>query len=333
MGDGIVGIIFFVNDTIGNYDNALVNIKKEHIKVNTPVVNQVFGWTAPDFNIAIRGEGLVDNRWYTIDGGVTNYTFSGTTSTINQTAWDGKGNELITVIFYANDSLGNIGLSSVDVIKDTINPGIIINSPTYQQLCGIASPSFDLQIDEFNPYETWYSFNNGQNTTFTTETQFNQVTWDLVSNGTVLINFYVKDEAGNLNFSQVMVRKDAILPQITNYSPLSNEYFGHDAPQYNISIIEEDLNSTWYVVGGEIFSINTWDGTIEQTKWDSLGEGVINITFYAQDNAGNIGYTSVLVNKSLPSTAIYGFNLIIMFGVVSLVSIFLLRKSRRMEKM
>ncbi len=175
-----------------------------------------------------------------------------------------------------------------------------------------------------NPYETWYSFDNGQNNTFTTETQFNQVAWDLVLN--------VKDGAGNLNSSQVIVRKDAYTPQITSHSPVSDESFGSTAPQYNISIIEDDLNSTWYIIGQETFYIDTMDGIINQNKWDTLEEGRITITFYAQDNAGNVGSTIVVVNKRIPPNAIGGFDLIIIFGLISLTSIFLLIVSRRTKK-
>jgi len=74
-------------------------------------------------------------------------------------------------------------------------------------------------------------------------------------------------------------------------------------------------------------------GTIDQNKWDSLGGGAITITFYAQDNAGNIGSTSVLVNKRIPSDpAIYGFDLIIIFCVVFLTGIILIQRTKRMKR-
>jgi hypothetical protein len=72
---------------------------------------------APNLNITINGEVLVDSEWYTIDGGLTNYTFSGTTGIINQLVWDGKGNKQISILFYVNDSLGNIRFNSIEVSK------------------------------------------------------------------------------------------------------------------------------------------------------------------------------------------------------------------------
>ncbi|KKN84092.1 hypothetical protein LCGC14_0292990 [marine sediment metagenome] len=223
---GTVTITFFVNDSVGNLGFKSINLEKDYFNFITPLKNQGFGLVAPDFNITINGEVHVDSKWYTIDSGLTNYTFIGTAGSTDQSAWDAKGNGPITILFYANNSLGNIGSDSIDVIKDTESPIIVINSPTNQQLCGVNSPSFDLQINELQLHNTWYSFNDGQNITFTTETQFNQAAWDLQANGTVLIRFYAEDEVGHFNSSQVMVRKDAIIPDITIISPIFKEEFG-----------------------------------------------------------------------------------------------------------
>jgi peptide/nickel transport system substrate-binding protein len=88
------------------------------ITIQSPVSDQVFGVYAPTFTITIIDESPLDSTWYTIDGGVTNYTFSGLIGTVNQTAWDDAGIGSISLTFYANDTLGNLGSETVNIFKD-----------------------------------------------------------------------------------------------------------------------------------------------------------------------------------------------------------------------
>ena len=221
-----------------------------NIIINSPSMNDAFGFNAPAFNITINDESPINTTWYTIDGGIMNFTFSGLTGTVSQTVWDDKGTELMTLRFYANDSLGHVGFNDVQIWKDLVKPIITINSPVPNQLCGIDGPTFSLTIDEPNLQQKKYSLNGGQNITFTTENRFSQAEWDKVGNGTVLITFYAIDKVGNINSSDVVVRKDAYAPDITIHSPLLNQKFGKNPPGFNISIIEEDLISIWYTVEG-----------------------------------------------------------------------------------
>jgi len=297
------------------------------ITINSPSNGDAFSTTAPNFSVTITDDYL-DIKWYTLDGGLHNYTFT-ENGIINQSVWDGIDDGTITLTFYARDIPGNIGSAHVNIIKDTVAPVIIINSPTPNQLCGIAVPSFSLTIDEPNLHEKWYSLNDGQNITFTTETQFNQSEWNEIGNGTVIIKFYAIDKAGNLNSNQVIVRKDAILPFIKIIFPIQNEIFRSTSPVFNISIIEENLVSTWYTLEGVAgtFSFTGLNGSISQDAWTDTLEGEITITFYALDKAGNIGTESVPVIKSIPSQpTIPGYNVFLLFGIISVISVIIVRK-------
>ena len=68
-------------------------------------------------------------------------------------------------------------------------------------------------------------------------------------------------------------------------------------------IIEENLLSTWYTIQGDTtqYSFTGTTGTINLDAWDTVLEGEINITFYAQDSVGNIGIETVTVIKRIPS--------------------------------
>lgn len=108
----------------------------------------------------------------------------------------------------------------------------------------------------------------------------------------------------------------------------------NDGPPYNISMIEEDLKSTWYVIGNnqESFYIDSLTGTIDQDRWEEEEEEGITITFYAQDNAGNIGSTTVDIIKNIVSSpVIYSYDLFILFGLISLMSVILVQRLKRMK--
>jgi len=229
---------------------------------------------------------------------LTNYTFSGLTGFINQTTWEQEEDGIVTILFYANDSLGNLGFKDVEITKDTTLPKITINSPTPNQLCGIDAPTFSLTIDELNLQEKRYSLNGRPNITFTTETQFNQSEWNNIGNGTVTIIFYAIDKAGNMNSSEVIVRKDIYVPEVTILSPMEDDLFENIAPSFTVDIQDANLDKMWYTLNYGIQKIPfTSNDTVDQGLWDALLDGIVTLTFYANDTVGNINFESVNITK------------------------------------
>jgi hypothetical protein len=98
-------------------DNLLLKsvIATPSIVINTPVGGTEYTTDAPDYNIGILG--TYEEIWYTLDNGVTNYTISSLTGTINQTAWDDLVLGTVTIIFYARNYYGQIGGNLVQVTK------------------------------------------------------------------------------------------------------------------------------------------------------------------------------------------------------------------------
>ncbi|MFX0166382.1 MAG: hypothetical protein ACFE9V_13740, partial [Candidatus Hodarchaeota archaeon] len=325
FGNGTVTIRFYANDTLGNFIWEEVVVRKDveppSIIFNSPTPNQLFGTTAPDFDITIIDPQGLNTSWYQLHNGTDwsgNFTFSGSTGQINQGAWDLFGNGTVTIRFYANDTLGNLGWEEIIVRKDIEIPSITINSPTPSQLFGTISPDFDVIItDPSGLNTTWYQLHNGTdwsgNFTFSGSTgQIDQGAWDLFGNGTVTIRFYANDSAGNLIWDEVVVRKDIELPSITINSPTPNQLFGTTAPDFDITIIDpQGINTSWYQLhngtdwsGNFTFSGST--GQIDQSAWDLFGNGTVTIRFYANDSAGNLVWEEVIVRKDieLPSIAI-----------------------------
>ncbi|TFG23687.1 MAG: zinc-ribbon domain-containing protein [Promethearchaeota archaeon] len=310
------GILYYYTTTLpwGSYkfqincsDGVLTNstgwihgpeINPPEITIISPIPYQLFGNKTFEFVLYISNTENLYSTWYSLNGGL-NYTFSGTTGTINQSAWDACGNGTVIIRFYTNDTVGNINFTEITVRKETSSPNITINLPYANDLFGAGAPKYNVTIDDNKLNTTWYSLNGGLNYTFTSSTGlFNQTAWDACGNGTVIITFYANNTAGNLNSEQLIVRKDIIAPIITINSPFSNDLFGFSACSFDISIIEANLNLTWYTLnGGAKYNFTGTNGIINQTAWDAFGNETIIIRFYANDTLGNEGYEERSVRK------------------------------------
>ncbi len=207
------------------------------------------------------------------------------------------GNYYYKVVSY--NEYGNCSSNCYKAIVDLLPPSITILTPSPNQLCGIASPTFSLNIIEPNLQETWYRFNYGENISFTSENRFNQYEWNKFGNESVIISFYAKDRVGRVDSDEVTVRKDANIPEIVINYPKENEKFGESSPRFSISASDDDLViSTWYMVSSEEIYLCSDTGNINQEEWDLiLPNRQVSITFYAEDRAGNIAEKSVIVIK------------------------------------
>jgi hypothetical protein len=267
---------------------------------------------------------------------LTNYTFSGLTGFINQTAWEVIEDGVIPVRFYVNDSLGHIGFKEVEILKDTINPDITIHSPFQDKNFGTIGPPFNISIIEEHLEATWYTIDGGlTNYSFSGLTGFiNQTAWNLKEDSVINVRFYANDSLGHIGFKDVQILKDTINPVITIHAPLDEDVFGKKGPEFNISIFEENLESMWYTIeniSGN-FHFTELIVNIDQDGWTAVSQGNITITFYAQDGAGNIGMESVIVIKKIPFE-IPGYNLLFLLGVLALVTIFLSQKLKKFSRL
>ncbi|MBY9014949.1 MAG: right-handed parallel beta-helix repeat-containing protein [Candidatus Lokiarchaeota archaeon] len=117
-----ITIRFYANNSKGFLGFSEITVYKDitdpEITVNNPEVGETFEASPPIYDITVNEENL-DTIWYTLDDGATNITISENTGIIDETAWDSQPNGYITIRFYANDTLGNVGASSpVIITKD-----------------------------------------------------------------------------------------------------------------------------------------------------------------------------------------------------------------------
>ncbi len=180
-----------------------------HITINFPIINQACGLNAPEFSITSYNFSPLNTTWYTLDGGLKNYTFSGLTGFINQSSWAEEEDGVLNIRFYANDSLGHVGFKDVQILKDSVSPVITIHSPFENNSFGNTAPSFNITIIEEDLMSMWYVL-EGVLTQhpFTGVTgTINQEAWDHAIEGNVSITFYAQDRAGNIAFESVVVIK------------------------------------------------------------------------------------------------------------------------------
>ncbi|PWI47176.1 hypothetical protein CEE45_13245 [Candidatus Heimdallarchaeota archaeon B3_Heim] len=183
------------------------------IKINVPSTNSFFRQLAPDFNVEIDLIYELDQMWYSLDYGLTNTSFT-INGTIDQAEWDKLESGLVSLQFYANDTMNNIGSGEIIIRKDINDPVIEIISPSSMDVFESLAPNFNIIITEAFLDTIWYTIDNGMtNFTCSTTGQIDQEEWSLLAEGTVKIQFYAKDTAGNIGLTEIYVMK--LIPETT----------------------------------------------------------------------------------------------------------------------
>jgi len=206
--DGIVDLPYNISGPAGSIDYLpIAEDGAPSITINSPTSSDVFGVNAPSFDVTIT-DVYVDSMWYTIDGGINNYTFI-ENGIIHQSAWNAMPDGAITLTFYASDIINNIGIAEVTVVKDTIGPNIIINSPSSGSQFGVNAPAFIITVNDESLDSMWYSLDGGLTThAITTNATIDQTAWTALSEGSITITFYANDTLGNLSFEEVTITKN-----------------------------------------------------------------------------------------------------------------------------
>ncbi|MFX1567356.1 MAG: NosD domain-containing protein [Promethearchaeota archaeon] len=207
--DGIVDISYNISGSSGSKDLLpIADDVEPSIMVNSPSSSDVFGTEAPAYDVTIT-DTYLHEMWYSLDGGMHNYTFTGSSGSIDQSTWDATSDGIITLMFHASDKPGNIGTAVVTIFKDTAGPIIVIDSPSSGAEFGVTAPAFIIKVTDDNLDAIWYSLDGGEtNYTITTNATINQAAWAVLSEGSVTITFYANDTLGNLSFEEVTITKE-----------------------------------------------------------------------------------------------------------------------------
>lgn len=92
---------------------------------------------------------------------------------------------------------------------------------------------------------------------------------------------------------------DTEIPELLVHSPNQNDIFGLISPKFNVSIIDENLVSSWYTLDNGITNISftATEGYIDQDAWSAASNGAINITFYVKDIGDHLIHKEITVIK------------------------------------
>ncbi|MBA7531005.1 hypothetical protein ES705_23216 [subsurface metagenome] len=306
-GNGTVTICFYANNTVGNtiFEELIVrkDIYEPLITIHSPAPFQLFGNNTIDFELTIDEPNL-DITWYTLNGGAS-YFFTGLTGTISQEAWDACGNGTVTIRFYANDSVGNIGYEEITVVKDIIPPDITILYPLADSTYGNNPPQYSVSIQDPHLDLMWYTIDMGLNNyTFTINGTINFNAWNLIPNGLVILTFYANDSLGNIDSQFINIIKQ-VYPEIFINLPPENGLFGFNAPTFNVEIYNISVDTMWYSIDNGLTNFTFFNNdTINQGAWDLQLSGLITLTFFVNNTAGDIFQESIIVEKDVDAPQI-----------------------------
>lgn len=233
-----------------------------------------------------------------------------------------------------DDGIGDIlyiRVKAIDNFPFYWDPPVIIIVPPIPVASGSVPPSFNILISEGVAHSLWYTIEGGVTKYYFNDliAIINQTEWDKYSNENVTIQFYVNDSRGFEGFTESVILKETIAPTST----ISYEAY---LPT-NIVNATTTFTITTNDLGGSgiqliRYKINDSSWIIYDTPFNFSGysSGFYLITYQAIDNAGNVETENTLLVEliripSEPST-IPGYDLVIMIGTISLVSMLLIKK-------
>ena len=278
----------------------IVDKDPPEISVLTPQYNSLYGVTTPSFNLSVN-EKYIDRMWYSLDGGLTNISLAGFNETIDQAEWDKVSNGTVNLRFYVKDKVGQMGTAEVMIRKDINPPLFTIHSPSINEFFGTIAPSFNVEVLDYNLDLSWYTLNGGAlKYYFITNGLINQTAWSSLLDGPVLIEFFANDTLGNIVSESIIVHKDTISPLINILTPQSNDLAGKTPLEFNVEILDTNLDQMWYTIQGSLYNITlASNGTIDQSLWDKFDSGNLTLIFYANDSVGHLSSDSVQIIKDI----------------------------------
>ncbi len=198
-----------------------------------------------------------------------------------------------------------------------INMHFTINSPNKNNVFDEMAPAFNIEILG-TVDKIWYTLNSGSEKHFINNNgTIDQNAWMALSDGPIRLTFYFNDSFGHIYKRYVNVIKDTEPPDVT-IVPLDTTTFGSEAPTIVLNIQDSsNITECYYSLDGGVTKIPFTGNevTINQTLWDELGEGKIQISFYIIDSVGKETIVYVDVYKDLPGD---DFLLYIIIGVIAL---------------
>ncbi|MFX1374831.1 MAG: dockerin type I domain-containing protein [Promethearchaeota archaeon] len=192
------------------------------VTINVPN-NNTYHSNPPTIQVTIFDLSEINDTWYTILGSDENITFSGDSFDFDDDLWNDQDEGLVLIRIFANDSMGNLGRTDLEVIKDSIQPSIGVISPLDEEIFGEDAPEFNITVSDLHLDILYYTINNSTIKYYVSFTSgsnliaINESAWDELPEGDIIIRFYINDTAGNTNSIGVPLKKqfpseDPVIP-------------------------------------------------------------------------------------------------------------------------
>lgn len=280
--EGVHTVSFYSVDNAGNVEE----VKTVEVKVDKEAPQTVINTSAYWYNQDVQAELTATDNLSGVKA--TYYSYDGSEFT-EGTSFPLETEGIHTVSFYSVDNVGNVeAVRTVEVKIDKTAPETTANTTGdwYNQGVTIELTAVD---NLSGVHSTYYSVNG---------TDFQEGTNIVLDKeGVNKITFYSVDNAGNIEEKQTIeVKVDKTAP--TTVSNVEDKWY---TEAVNVELTATDdlsgVKATYYSINGSDFA--------EGTNFVLDKEGINTITFYSEDNAGNIEEkqtVEVKVDKTAPTT-------------------------------
>lgn len=302
----------YLNDTFGAQVSTTIPILKDTLfPVWFPFIpmQEIFGFISPLLNLEVSEENLISTFYQLINPlNQSQYSElipfnSSEPLNVSQEEWEQFPDGEVNITVYATDSSDNIATQSITVTKDSTPPSISVNNPIEDSLHGNTPPSYSITTDELLYSNAWYYLERGNQRSEDIALTglgggvIDNGAWRALSDGKVSIHFQIQDLAGNIGSASVEVIKDTTAPDFDILEPAPNECFGFYPPSFKLRIRDPNYKCLSVTINGFLRKSYYSNGTIANMYWMSTEEGVVILTFYVEDLAGNEASKSVSIIK------------------------------------
>ncbi|NOQ55394.1 MAG: hypothetical protein GQ477_01165, partial [Nanohaloarchaea archaeon] len=312
LDEGIYRYHVWVNDTAGNENQTETNtltidVSSPEILIESPL-NKSYNYSILYFNLTATDMFRpVDKCIYSLDSS-ENITLLNDTEThfYIQTISIDDGNH--TVIFYCNDTLGNLNFTTEHFIVDTAPPEITIVSPK-NKYYNTSSIWFNITVfDTVTSVDKCsYSLDNRPDLSMLNDSESNYYYLNSsMTKGDHNITFYCNDSVGNLNSIKESFKVDLTPPVIQVISPNKFEYnIGDVWFKFNVSEPESSVALCSYSLdGADYIDLTSQSPNYYSKLLYDLFEGTHNVTYYCENTVGFSSTTTAYFNITIASVTI-----------------------------
>ena len=356
FGNGTILIRIWAEDLAGNIEVEEIMLRKDilspEIIIISPSINDTVGRKPPSFLVHIK-DSNIHKMWYSIDHGLTRFEFTSNDS-INEIAWymlwdSINHDDVISIQFWANDTVGNCNFSVVNVIKDGNAPILefeftnsFLNSTTLEYyhkglfiICSTINSSDTSSVYfcvNSSGFYVNYSMNSMGNGNWSLIFDISDLNW----NDLFTFFFIAADSVGNIatknNSTHLYTIKiedfqkpTTIISYNENNAVTTSTRFiltADDNLGSGINLIMYKINDSDWIIYTGSFTLDTYPNGYNY-----------NISYFSIDNAGNYDeIKSIIIYLELNSDdqniggSISGYNILIITGFIGIIVYLLIKK-------